>query len=156
MKTKNIKTITVICAVLTTLTAPSISFCEDNPRQAAVQQSSGSKADTISVRSKNTIHGNVKATDHSRVTVGDVNIANVDADAVLITTKNEAKSISAKDHSVVAMGSVNVSDFKGGTVMVDTDNNVKGKVTAKDHSKATIGNVNIHQKVRGHNSLRVS
>ena len=145
MKISNKKSLFTLAAVIIMTTGlATTGFSEDNARQASLQgNSGGSKANLIDVYTKNTIEGKVKATDHSSVSVGDVEVSGVDAQTVDIDTINEAKKIVAKDHSSVSMGRVNVSNFKGDTVKVFSKNKVSGGITAKDHSHASVGTVNV-------------
>ena len=137
-------TLLALCALSFCLAMPGLSTAEDNPRQAAVSGGSGgTQANLVDITSLNDVKS-ITAKDHSTVSVGDVEVSNVDADTVEITTDNNAGAIVAKDHSHVAEGSVNVSGFKGNTVKVFTSNTVQGGITAKDHSRATVGTVNVH------------
>ena len=99
---------------------------------------------SLNVKTKNRVEGEVIADDHSEVTVGGVEISGSDVKSISVNSDNRTKDIESTGGSVVSVGGVKISNVNADNITIKkSKNRVEGKITATEGSVVSIGSTNL-------------
>ena len=124
--------------ILTTITVILLS-------QMSVVYAQDTEINNLNVNTENKVTGNVKATDGSKINIGDTNIQNVQADKVTNQVKNTITGdVTSEGGSTVSVGNLDIKDSTNlGTVDLKNRTNETDTIKATNGGTVSIGNVDI-------------
>ncbi len=133
------------------ITSPARNLASPQTRSPSGTSRQTGSIGSLDVETRNTVDGDLRASEGGVVSIGDVNTSGVSAGKVTVRTKTTLDGGEFSRGGSGEVGVVGLQDLSAGTVNIESRNELSGKMRSSNNSSVSVGGVNVgSEKKQGH------